>query len=126
MAGPFDNWGFTQTVQIQRQGVQGTDEYGDDVYWIISTEDVEAILVPLLLKRPPRATRPGGFGEDLDQQYTVATGYTAFFPAETVLLVTDKVLINGMAWSVNGDPGLLTSPFTGMAMMQVELDRITG
>lgn len=126
MPGPFDNWGFTQTVTIHRQGVTGTDAYGDDVYGTIATVDVQAILVPLLLKRPPRATRPGGFGEDLDQQFTVATGFTAFFPADTPLVVTDKVLINGMAWNVNGDPGVLTSPFSGISMIQVELDRITG
>ena len=122
----FDNWPFAQTVTIQKQGVTGTDEYGDDVYGIISTQDVQVILMPLLLKRPPRATRPGGFGENLEGEFSVATGYTMFAPAGIDFAVTDQVLINGQEWLPDGDPGLIISPWSGISMVQIELDRITG
>lgn len=123
---PFSNWANLQTITIQHRGVTGTDVYGNDEYGTVSTEDARVILVPLLLKRPPRATRPGGFGEDLEGEFTVATGYTMFAPAGTVIAVTDTVLIGAETWIVDGDPGTLTSPFTGIAMLQVELDRVTG
>ena len=122
----FDNWPFSQTVTIQNQGVTGTDEYGDDVYGTVSSEDVRVILMPLLLKRPPRATRPGGFGQDLEGEFSVATGYTMFAAVDIPFVVTDQVLINGVAWSPDGDPGLIISPWSGISMMQIELYRITG
>ena len=122
----FDNWPFSQTVTIQNQGVTGTDEYGDDVYGTVSSEDVRVILMPLLLKRPPRATRPGGFGQDLEGEFSVATGYTMFAAVDIPFVVTDQVLINGVVWSPDGDPGLIISPWSGISMMQIELYRITG
>jgi hypothetical protein len=122
----FDNWPFAQTVTIAKQGVVGADEYGDDVYWTVSSKDVQVILMPLLLKRPPRATRPGGFGEDLSGEFSVATGYTMFAPVDSGLVITDNVLINGVEWSPDGDPGLIMSPWSGISMIQIELYRITG
>lgn len=119
-------WGHAQTVTIHHQGVTGTDRYGNDVYGVLSSEDVPAVLVPLLLKRPPRATRPGGFSEDLEGEMVIASGLTMFPPAGTSIKVTDRVLINGEEWLVDGEPGTLTSPFTGIAILQVELNRVTG
>lgn len=119
-------WSNAQTVTINRMGVTGTDEYSDDVYGVVQAVPVQAVLVPLLLKRAPRATRPGGFSEDLEGEFVVASGYTMYVPADTVIAVTDQVLIDGELWNVDGVPGLLASPFTGVSLLQVELNRVTG
>jgi hypothetical protein len=120
------NWSNAKTITVQKMGITGTDAYNDDVYGVVSSADVQAVLVPLLLKRPPRATRPGGFGEELEGEFVVATGLTMFVPADSDIKVTDQVLINGELWNVDGDPGVLTSPFSGMSLAQVQLDRVTG
>ncbi len=127
MGMPFGNWpGPVQQVTVQKMAVTGTDETGNDVWGIASAFVVDAVLIPLPLKRPPRASRPGGFQESLEGEYIVAEGATLLLPAGTNLTVTDQVVAAGQTWLIDGYPVTFTSPFTGVALMQAELNLVTG
>jgi len=107
--------------------VTGQDGLGNDVYGVTDTLQADAILQPLQMKLAPRATRGASFAEEVEGQFIVAAGYTAFFAPGTPVGVTDQVVINGETWDVSGVPGNWQSPFTGApGCCQVELIRISG
>lgn len=121
------NWPGGTPVTIQRRGVTGTDDLGNDVYTVTTSFQVQAVLVPLQMKLAPRATRGSSFAEELQGEVIIAAGYTMFLPPGTPVGDLDEVLIGGETWRVAGVPGSYTSPFTGVAAcVQVELIKITG
>lgn len=115
------------TVTIVTRAVTGQDALGNDQYGTVRQTQVQAILAPLEMKTAPRATRGTSFAEELEGQFVVAAGYTAFFPPGTVITVADLVLIDGEPWRVSSVPANWGSPFTGVAgPCQTELIRVTG
>lgn len=121
------HWPGGKTVTILTRKITGQDALGNDQYTTVKSQDVQAVLAPLQMKLAPRATRGGSFAEELQGEFIVAAGYTAFLPPGTVVTVEDQIIIDGEAWRVSGIPGNWQSPFTGVAgCLQVELVRVTG
>jgi hypothetical protein len=121
------NWPGGKTVLINTRRITGQDVLGNDQYEVVESRPVQAILVPLQMKLAPRATRGASFAEELQGEFIVAAGLTAFFPPGTVITITDEVIVDGEAWRVSGVPGNYQSPFTGVAgCLQCELVRVTG
>src|SRR5438105_976776 len=98
------NWPGGKTVTIVRRGVTGQDALGNDIYGVTGQIQVAAVLVPEQMKLAPRATRGGSFAEELQGEFIVAAGYTAYFPPGTVVTVADEVIIDGETWRVAGVP----------------------
>jgi hypothetical protein len=121
------NWpGGTLTVILTRE-VTGQDDLGNDVYGTVASTPANAILAPLQMKLAPRATRGASFAEEVEGQFIVAAGYTAFYAPGTRITIVDQVMINEEIWDVSGVPGNYQSPFTGApGCVQVELIKITG
>ena len=117
-----------KTVLINTRRVTGQDQIGNDVYETVESRPVQAILVPLQMKLAPRASRGGSGAEELQGEFVIAAGYTAFFfPPAPVVTAIDEIVIDGESWRVAGVPGNWQSPFTGVAgPLQVELVRVTG
>lgn len=58
---------------------------------------------------------------------TVNTQPTVYMPAGTSVKATDRVIVRGVTFDVDGDPGVYVNPFTGWAPgVEVKLTRSEG
>lgn len=96
---------FGTTVTIQHAGT--TDPYGDPTPG--TSVDVEGCAVA-----PRSSTDIGGTSGVVERgRNGVLVGLTVFFPSGTVIVDTDRFLIDGVLFQLEGVAGVWRSPFTG-------------
>ncbi len=100
-------------ITIYRPG--GTDIYGNPIDGVeVSTADV--IVAP---RADSEATSPG--------RSAVIVGYTIYLPPGSDLRPTDRVIIDDVAYEVDGQVGHWVNPFTGIDRgYQAALRRVDG
>lgn len=65
--------------------------------------------------------------ETVDGQDSVVWGLTVLMPSDSDVLATDRVVVRGVTYDVNGQPALYRSPITGTeAGIEVHLQAHTG
>jgi hypothetical protein len=97
-----------ETITILRPGTPTRDAYGNDVPGA-PTETV----VPGCGLSPTSVGGGNQGAEILQARDTVITGLTLYAPTGTDLRATDRVLVDGALYDVDGPPGSFASPFTG-------------
>jgi len=110
---------FGETVIRRRREQTGTDRYGNPVYQFVETTLDERA-----------AFDPGGSREPVEvgRDQTVTTP-KLYFPASWPDLVeSDRVVVRGKQFTVQGTPADWKGPFAGPAIggLVVELQRLTG
>lgn len=92
-----------ETITITRRTASGEDSQGNPTY---TTEDIPV---------GGCAFAPGGSADEIATFGSRAiTGGTVYGPSGTVFLPSDILTIRGMAFTVDGETGQWTSPFTGV------------
>lgn len=110
-----------KTVTIVRPGPPTFDDYGNDV-----PGPARQIDVPGCATAPQDGNGAGG-NEILQARDTVLAGLTLYAPSGTDLRPTDRVLVDGVLYEVDGLPGGFASPFTGSSgPLVASLQYITG
>lgn len=113
-------FGYAATVQLLRETVVGTDEYGNDVR-APSTVAISGCAIW------PSDGNAAGPNERLDAADIVTTGYTVLMPAGTTVQTTDRVQLpdDPTVWEVTGLPVEWRSPFTSVRSgVQVTLRQV--
>lgn len=104
-----------ETLTLITKTVTGRDSYGNVVYGS-TTADI-----------PNCPVWPRTSSELVQGQDTVIAGVTAMLPAGTDVKAIDAIGWNGDTYQVDGQPGLYTSPFTGLDPgIEVQLTKVTG
>jgi hypothetical protein len=105
------------TVTIRRQGVTGTDRYGDAEYGTIESVVVNDC-----------AIAPGVRDEEhRNGRMAVVSGLQVYLPAVVQLTALDLVDVNGRTYRVEGEPAVWTSPYTGITRgVVLTLNRVEG
>lgn len=110
---------FGEPVIRQRREQTGTDRYGNPVYEYEDTALDEHA-----------AFDPGGSREPVEQgRDPVVTTPKLYFPGTWPDLVeSDRVIVRGQTYTVQGTPAEWLGPFAGPAIggLVVELQRLTG
>lgn len=89
------------TASWVQRTVTGRDDHGNDVYTETDVS-VDAVFVP------------GSSSELVQGQDTVLTHPTLYLPADPPPAPTDRVVVNGVTYDVDGTPQMWpASPFTG-------------
>lgn len=106
-----------KTITILRGAPGGFDAYGDPVASTVARIDVPGCaIVPRYSSEPTERGRNG-----------VIIGLSAYVPASAGITHTDRVEIDGVAYLVEGEPALWSSPFTGWTPgVEVALKRAVG
>lgn len=112
---------FGETVTQVRRVLSGElDSDGNDVY-----SDAPAVLENVGVA--PRDANGSGGNEQTQGRDTVIIGLTLFLPAGTVVSATDRFMVRGNVYEVEGQPEDLHSPFTGWNPgLPVAVKRVTG
>lgn len=109
------NFPFGETVTLRTRTVTGHDGDGNDVYGSTSSTV------------PNVPVWPRNSSELVQGQDTLIVGLWVLLPPGTDVSAVDVVTVYGKDYSVDGEPGLYRSPFTGTdAGVQVALTRVTG
>lgn len=104
---------FTEQVTIRTREVTGTDEYGSDVYgWSETTS--------------PAWWEPRTSGEQTDAREQVTSGYWLYLPPGTPLTAASQVVLDGVAYEVDGEPGRQPGGFVVDGYVRAALKRVTG
>lgn len=107
---------FGQTVQVLDGSVTGEDADGNDV----RTFPVKATLLNVVVA-------PAGTNELLDAQETVTWDLDLYPPPDASIAPTDRVVIDGVTYAVDGMPQQWQSPFSGWQPGgYVRLTEVTG
>lgn len=105
---------FGETVVLNRRTVSGQDDYGNDIY----TSTAETLLnVPVW---------PSSSAEVVQGQDMVTSDLTAVLPAGTDISSIDSVQVYGNKYEVVGEPGRYLNSFSGTALVETQLKRVTG
>lgn len=107
---------YGRPVTIITQAVIGQDDYGNDVPG------------PVVRIIPGCSWWPTQGEEITEDRDLIVTGLTVLAPPGTVIAGTDRVVVDGKDYEVQGDPLVWTlNPFTGSsAGVQLTLRRVTG
>lgn len=109
------------TVTIIRPGPATQDAYGNDVPGTPTEIPVTGCGIA------PRDGTGSASNELIDARDTVISGLTLYAPYGTDIRATDKVLVGGQLYEVEGLPGSFRSPFTGSTGPVVaSLELVTG
>lgn len=105
------------TISRVRGTPGGVDQYGDPVAGSTASTVIAGAFVA------PRES-----GEiDTRGRTGVIVGLWLFAPYDTDLRYTDQINVDGVLYSIEGDPGKWRNPFTGWeAGLQVALKRASG
>lgn len=117
---------MTGTATIIRTG--GYDDNGDPVPFEEESDDPAEVTVEGCAWAPRFADSAGGSGEVHGRgREGVIVGLTFFAPVGTPLRHTDHVVIDGVPYEVEGEPGTWISPFSGTGFgVQAALRRAKG
>lgn len=117
---------MTGTATIVRSG--GFDDSGDPVPFDEESDDPGEIIVRGCAWAPRFADSAGGSGEVSGRgREGVIVGLSFFAPIGTPLRHTDTVLIEGIPYEVEGEPGVWASPISGTSFgIQAALRRAEG
>jgi hypothetical protein len=107
------------TVVIRRAGTK-SDRY-NPTNVVPDWDNVTDSSVDLLAPPAPRRTSEAGIGEVTDRRQGVIYGYTLYFPSGADLLASDRVVLWGDEYEVDGEPGVWTSG-TGSSLGGLEVD----
>lgn len=100
---------------VQRALSPTPDEYGNDV-WV----DTNVVL-------PRCAVAPRSSSELVQSQDMVIVGLTVYLPPGTKVQPTDRMIIRGATYEVDGTAEEFYSPLTGSTgVVQVAVTRVTG
>lgn len=106
---------YGEMVTVVSRALTGQDDYGNDVY---GTTETPYYNVPAW---------PTGSSEKDQAADLVITGVTVLLPAGTVVTPTDRVLVYGNTYEVDGEPAQFSSPFTNTGIgVETRLKRVTG
>lgn len=108
---------FSRSVSLLSVAATGQDAYGNDA------------TTPTTTTIPGAVTWPRTSTEDADgTRDTVIVGLTVLVPPGVAVAATDRFLIDGVAYEVDGEPfDWSVNPFTdSRAGTQVDLKRVTG
>lgn len=106
-----------ETVTILRGGTGTTDRYGNDILGADSRIDVDGCAV---------APRQEGDADGRGRQ-GVIVGLSIFMPAGTDVRATDRLEVRGEPHSIEGDPGVWRSPYSGVERgVEVATRRVEG
>lgn len=107
-----------ETVSIVHETPGGTDAYGDP----IASTTTTTTAVPGCAFAPRASTEPTERGRQ-----GVIIGGTIYLPAGTTIAHEDQVIVRGVTYDVEGEPGEWVSPFTGWAPgVEVAVKRAEG
>lgn len=105
-----------ETVVLVRPGAPTEDDYGNDVPGTATETNIAGAVVA------PRTS-----GEDVQGRDQVVVGLNVWLPAGTHVQPTDRLMVRGVLYEVDGEPGAWRSPFTGISSpVQVSLTRVAG
>ena len=106
-----------ETVGVIRPTVV-TDRYGNDE-WVYGTAVTHRIC--------HCAFDPGGTSEVLDGRTAVITRPTLYLPPCSDLVPSDRVVVRGRTFTVNGTPAVWTNPYSATTKgIVAELEEVTG
>jgi hypothetical protein len=107
---------FGESVTRLRPVASGTDRYENPTFTDSSTTLTGA------------AFAPGGAVEPVEVgRASVVTSPSLYFRSTVDLLATDRVVVRGITYTVEGDPAVWVSPFTGETRgVSVSLRRVAG
>jgi hypothetical protein len=107
---------FGESVTRLRRVAAGTDRYGSPTFTESSTAITGA------------AFAPGGSVEPVEVgRAAVITSPALYFRSTVDLLATDRVIVRGTTYTVEGDPAVWVSPYTGETRgVSVSLKAVTG
>lgn len=104
------------TATFQARAVTGQDVYGNDVYGTTSVDVPGCIFAP------------GISAEIVAGRDTVTTQPSLYTPVGTDVTALDRVIVNGVAYEVDGTPEVYAPPFPTPAFWGpvVKLREVTG
>ena len=107
--------GGGKTVTLLSRAATGRDSLGNDVYTDTSTNVAGCIVYP-------RGSQELVQGQDL-----VTDGLTVLFPPGTAVKATDRAVVDGVTYEVDGEPSVWSNPFVSIAdCVQANLKVVTG
>jgi hypothetical protein len=110
-----------ESVTLIRTAATSTDAYGNDVRTNTTSEVAGCAIWPRMVGNSVFTS------ESVQGRDQVITGLTVLMPPGTVVLPTDLVVVRGIEYDVDGDPGLWSSTLTGLQTgTEVALKRVTG
>ena len=107
---------YGETVTVRTMTVTGRDGDGNDVRTPSDTA----------LKNIPIWDPRFGNSELVQGQNLVTSDMALWLPFGTVITPTDRVIVRGDVYEVDGNPAVFVNPFTGTSGVQVNLKRVTG
>jgi len=107
---------FGETVTVRTMTVTGRDSDGNDVR---TPTDRVLTNVPVW---DPRF----GNGEQLQGQDLVEADLALWLPVDVAVTATDRLVVRGDVYEVNGQPAVFRNPMTGTSGQQVNANRVTG
>lgn len=107
--------GAGKSITVVTRTVTGRDALGNDIYTETSTQ-VDGCVV-----------YPRGSTELVQGQDLVTDSLTALLPPGTAITATDRVIVDGVTYEVDGQPSAWSNPFVSVAdSLQVQLKVVTG
>lgn len=107
--------GAGQTVIFVSRTVTGQDALGNDVYTDVETPIAGCVVYPR------------GSAELVQGQDLVTDGLTVLLPPGTAAAATDRAIVDGVTYEVDGQPSVWSNPFVPIAdSVQVQLKVVTG
>ena len=107
--------GAGKTVTWVQRTVTGKDALGNDVYGDVQTP-IDGCVV-----------YPRGSTELVQGQDLVTDGLTVLLPSGTAVTATDRAIVDGVTYEVDGQPSVWSNPWASVAdSVQVQLKVVTG
>ena len=107
-----------ETVTVLARAQTGTDRYGKPEFgWPLPGAEVGGCAVA-----PRTSTEPVEVGRQ-----SVITGLTVYMPSWVTLSPYDRLIVRGVTYRVEGEPGEWRSPFSGWEPgIEVAVTRVEG
>jgi len=107
---------FGETVTVRRR-VQGEDDRFGNPTWTWADDQVDGVAVA-----PRSSAEPAQVG-----RLAVITGLSVYLPTDTTIGPHDRLVVRGIEYEVEGEPGDWRSPYSGRRPgIEVAVRRVEG
>jgi hypothetical protein len=108
---------YGETVTVRTVTVTGQDSDGNDV----RTSTAETVLWNVPVWDPRFGNAEATQGQDV-----VTSDVALWLPLSVAVAATDRLLVRGDEYEVDGNPAIFLNPYNGISGQQINANRVTG